>query len=392
MRSDERAGPRLCVGDSGPSSGLVLLYGKGSGRSTCVLKDAHVRYPRLSGLSNVCNSIRIDVTAHTDDVKWGISDPVFLATYGTIAGVGLFAAVLWRWYGTSGGDRTHEPTAIEVAYLIDGPLGACYASIAGLWRARAVAGGGLSTIVSRGEPPAGASTLTRALHQVLRTPQSWTAAVVDGSVRQALAELKRRLIRRGWLVDDGRARRVRLVAVPLFGVAAIGMVRLTTVVGASGANGRPGAQVGLAVAVATTLVVAGHLLRQPRISTVARREVRWARRQRLHLSPRYHNWSTASPRDLMFAVALYGPPVLMACDPDFARTIGADPQEHAREPIDVELTVAEGIASVRRRRIRLWDSGGAVSDLDQLGWMLGGKQPSRFWRLMWRLQSAWRTR
>jgi uncharacterized protein (TIGR04222 family) len=325
-------------------------------------------------------------------VTWGISDPVFLAAYAAVAGVNVFAAVLWRWYATSGGDRDHEPTATEVGYLVDGPLGACYSSIAGLWRSRAVAPAPFSTIESRGEPPAGASKLTRAFHEVLRTPRTWSAAVVDDSVRQALVELKRRLIRRGWLIDDRRARRVRLVAVPLFGLAGIGVVRLAAVVGGSGTHSRPGADVGLAVAVAATLVVAGRLVRRPRISTVARREVRWARRRRRYLSPLGdHNWSAASPKDLMFAVALYGPPVLWACDPHFARTIDADPDERAREPIDVELAVAEGVGRLRRRRrpMRLWKDGGPVPGGGNLG-RLFARRPGRFWRLMWRLQSAWR--
>jgi uncharacterized protein (TIGR04222 family) len=325
-------------------------------------------------------------------VTWGISDPVFLAIYAAMAGVSVFAAVLWRWYATSGGDRAHEPTAIELGYLVDGPLGACYSSIAGLWRTHAVAPAPFSTIESDGEPPAGASKLTRALHEVLRTPQTWSAAVVDGSVRQALAELKRRLVRRGWLIDERRARRVRLVAVPLFVLAGVGLVRLAAVVGGSGAHGRPGAQVGLAVAVAATLAVAGRLVRRPWISTVARREVRWARRRRRYLSPRGdHRWSTASPKDLMFAVALYGPPVLRACDPQFARAIDADPGERAREPIDVELAVAEGVGRLRRRRrhIRLWGHGGPVPGGGNLG-RLFARRPSRFSRLMWRLQSAWR--
>ena len=336
----------------------------------------------------------IDVAAHTDDVTWGIGDLVFLAGYGAVAAAVAVTAVLWRWYATSGGDREHEPTAIELGYLVDGPLGACYASIAGLWRVRAVVGARFSTVVSRGEPPAGASRLTRTLHEVLRTPQTWTAAVVDTTVGQALAELRRRLIRRGWLVDDARAKRVRLAAVPLFGVAAVGVIRVAAVVGESRTAGNPGADVGLAVAVAATLVLACRLVRRPRISTVARREVRWARGRRRYLSPKGdHKWSTVSARDLMFAVALYGPPVLRACDPDFARAVGADPRERAREPLDVELAVAGGISRLsrrRRRRIRLWNRGGPVSGADGLGWLLGGRRPGRLWRLVWRLQSAWR--
>jgi uncharacterized protein (TIGR04222 family) len=333
------------------------------------------------------------VATHTDEVTWGIGDLVFLAGYVEVAGASTVAAVLWRWYATSGGDREHEPTATELGYLVDGPLGACYASIAGLWRVHAVVGAGFSTVVSRGEPPAGASRLTRALHQALRTPQTWTAAVVDGTVAQALAELKRRLVRRGWLVDDARAGRLRLAAVPLFGVAALGTVRLAAVVGASHTTGDPGADVGLAIAVAATLLVAGRLVRRPRISTVARREVRWARGRRRYLSPHGdHNWSTASARDLMFAVALYGPPVLRACAPDFARAIGADPREHPRAPIDVELAVADGLSHLgrRHRRVRLWSRGGPASGADELRWILGGTRPGRFWRLVWRLQTVWR--
>jgi hypothetical protein len=87
------------------------------------------------------------------------------------------------------------------------------------------------------------------------------------------------------------------------------------------------------------------------------------------LSPRTnHQWSAASRSDLMFAVALYGPPVLGACDPDFALRIGADPQERAQEPIDIEPDFAYGITRVRRRRRRfkLWDNGG-VSNVAALG-------------------------
>lgn len=327
-------------------------------------------------------------------MTWGVSDPAFLVAYAVAAGVGVFGAALWRWYATSGGDRSHEPTAIELGYLVDGPIGACYASIAGMWRRHAVALAACSTIESRRDPPAGASRLTRALHQALRTPQTWTAAVVDGSVRQALAELRRRLIRRRWLIDERRARRIRLAAVPAFGVAAIGIVRLAVVVGGSGTRGRPGAEVGLAVAVAVTLIAAARLLRQPRLSTVARREVRWARLRRRYLSPSGdHKWNTARPRDLMYAVALYGPPVLLACDPRFARVIGADPQEQAREPVDVELAVVEEAARLgrrRRRRIRLWERRGPVPGAGNLGWLGTRGRPSRFWRLMWRLHSAWR--
>ncbi len=323
-------------------------------------------------------------------MTWGVNDSGFLAGYLAVAGLSVLAAAVWRWRVTSGGDRDHEPTAIELAYLVDGPLGACYASIAGLWRRRAVTLAAFSTIQSRGESPAGASRLTRALHQVLRTPHTWTAAVADSSVGHALAQLRRRLIRRGWLVDQRRARRARLAAVPSFALAAVGMARLAAVLGESGGHVRPGAQVGLVVSVAVTLIAAGRLVGQPRLTTVARREVRWARRRRRYLSPRGdHSWSTGSGRDLMFAVALYGSPVLRACDPRFARAIGADPYDRARERVDVELVIAEEVARLRRRRrrIRLW---GTVPDAGNLGWLSAGRRPSRFWRLLWRLHGAWR--
>lgn len=338
-------------------------------------------------MSGACPRL-IDSAAHTVDVTWGISDPLFLTVYATIAGVGMIAAALWRWYATSGGDRDHEPSAVELGYLIDGPLQACYSSIAGLWRVNAVEAAPFSTLRSRGEPPAGASRLTRALHQALRTPQSWTGVVMDGSVQQALAHLKRRLIRRGWLIDERRARRVRWVAAPLFGIGGVGVVRFAVVVGRSGMHGRPGAEVGLAVAAATTLLVAARLLQRPWISTRARQELRWARLKRRHLSPRAnHSWVTASPKDLMYAAALYGRPVLLACDSRLARTITINLQERASEPVDVELAVVERLARVRRRRrVRLW---GPVPGAGNVDWMVGAR-PGRFWRLMWRLQSAWR--
>jgi hypothetical protein len=134
-------------------------------------------------------------------------------------------------------------------------------------------------------------------------------------------------------------------------------------------------------------------VRRPRISTVARREVRWARGRRRYLSPDGdHNWGTASARDLMFAVALYGPPVLRACAPDFARAIGADPRERPREPVDVELAVADRVSRLgrRHRRVRLWNRGGPASGADELGWILGGGRPGGFWRLVWRLQTSTR--
>jgi len=328
----------------------------------------------------------IDVAAHTVVVTWGISDPLFLGAYSVIAGVSVLAAVLWRWRAVSRGDRDREPNAIELGYLIDGPLGACFSSLAGLWRTRAVATAPLSTIRSRGEPTADKSKLTRALHQALRTPQSWPAAVADGPVRLALWGLQKRLIRRGWLIDEDRAARIRMVALPVFGLAAVGVLRLAAVVNDAGAGGRPGAEVGLLVEVVATLAVATLLLRRPRMSAVARREVRWARRRMRYLSPRGgHNWGAASPKELMFAVALYGPAVLWACDPRLASVIGTDSQERARDPVDVELAVVEGIgrARRRRRRVRLWGSGPGAGNLD---WIVDATRPSRFWRLVWWFQ------
>jgi len=259
-------------------------------------------------------------------VTWGISGDRFLVSYVVMLATAALAGVLWRWWATAGHatDSADGIDGTELAFLNAGGLLACQVGLTTLRRTGQVEPADLSTLVATGRLRPAADSLTRALHRTMfPLPQSVPQIFGDLRVRQVLASLHRRLMRRGWLLSRGRRRAAKLGSLPLFGTAMLGLVRLGAgVVGKEGL-GNPGDIAGLILLVAGTVFAGWALLSVPDVSRTGRRVLRHARRTNAELDPRQKPaWTGRGVDELTLAMALFGPSPLLAVDPQFAGVIG----------------------------------------------------------------------
>ncbi|MGC4807830.1 TIGR04222 domain-containing membrane protein [Micromonospora sp. DT233] len=257
-----------------------------------------------------------------DHVLWGIDGPLFLLEYVAAVVAALAVALAVRELTgrrTSGG----EPGPVELAYLTDRAVLACQVAAAALRRADALRPAALATMVAVAGPPPRSAPLIRAVHAAVRTPQTWAAVLADPGVNRALRRLVAGLLRDGWLLTRWQRRRVALGAVPLFAVAAVGILRLVESALLSRAAGGPASVVGLLLGCGVTLLVGWWLSEVPETGAAARRLLRRARRAHAALDPqRRPVWSDRGTDDLLTAMALYGARPLLAVDPRFAELVG----------------------------------------------------------------------
>jgi uncharacterized protein (TIGR04222 family) len=261
--------------------------------------------------------------SQTGTMSWVVSGERFLAVYAIAVCVALLVALLARWMTGAGAGATSSGDVVELAYLAGGTTLACYTCGAGLRRAGAVAPGPLSTVVASGRLPRRAPSLMVALHQALQAPQTWSQVQSDPVVSAALRRVHGRVRRRGWLLSPAEQRRYRRTVMGLFVVAGVGLIRLLACIPGWVDAGRPGANVGLVMAVTATMLI-GWLLREPpSASPAGRLALSRARHRFADLAPgKNRTGGVRSVSELMTAVALFGPQVLLAVDPVFGEVLG----------------------------------------------------------------------
>ena len=255
----------------------------------------------------------------------------------------LAFGVLVRW-GTGFRGAERRPAVMELADLRGGPILAGQVSMAQLRRGGAVECGPLSTVVACGRPPEGSSALTMALYDALRRPQAWPLPLARPEVSAAIVSMRRRLIRRGWLLTDAQHRRIRLATVPLFAVAALGVAALVATAASRIAVRNVGALGGVVLVVGAALLAGWWLRYVPEIGLRGRWLLRRTRRTHRHLDPRRRPaWSTLSVDDLLLGMALFGPTPLRAVEPVFAELVGVHHTERSPFPSDITYPMNPGM-------------------------------------------------
>ncbi|MER5705444.1 TIGR04222 domain-containing membrane protein [Micromonospora sp. NPDC002296] len=278
---------------------------------------------------------------------WGVDGPQFLVDYVVAVAVALTVALSVRWL-TGRRTRGREPGVTALAYLTDRTVLACQVAAAALCRAGVLRVGELSTMVATGPPPARSGPLVRAVHAAVRQPQTWAAVLADPGVNQVLRRLVARLLRDGWLLTPWQRRRIALAALPLFGVAAVGILRLAESALLSRDVGGPASVVGLLLACGATLLGGWRLCEVPEIGATARRLLRRTRRAHADLDPQHRPvWRERGAGELLTAMALYGPRPLLAVDPTFAELVGVR-DESPRPPTPRQLARRERRGALRR--------------------------------------------
>ena len=282
---------------------------------------------------------------HTDDVRWDISGDRFLVIYVVVLAAAALAGLAWRRWATTGSGTDDGTDRIELAFLNGGGLLACQVGLATLRRTGLVEPAELSTLVATGRLRSGTDPLTRALHHALSQPRSSPETFDDLKVRQVLTRLYRQLRHRGWLLARRRQRLAKLGALPMFGTAVFGLVRLGAGALDRESLGNPGDVAGLILLVAGTLFAGWALLSVSDVSRTGRRVLRRARRTNVALDPRRRAaWAERDVDELALAMALFGSSPLLDVDPEFASVLGIRKDSRSRSPRDFDTRNATWLA------------------------------------------------
>jgi uncharacterized protein (TIGR04222 family) len=211
-------------------------------------------------------------------------------------------------------DPRWEPGPEELGYVNGNALQAVTVSLAGLRAANAISvESGTITVI--GSPPPAPSELTWAVYQaVQRSPMRTLALVKDRSIAPALAHLHDTLVRHGWLLSGRRRNAMRLAALPMFVVLALGFARVVA-----------GMQAGKPVGFVVMLTVVVGILTLPTLvvsprSRAGQSAMARTRAAHVRLDPRDHA-SAASAFGVggaALAVGLFGAAALWSADPALA--------------------------------------------------------------------------
>jgi uncharacterized protein (TIGR04222 family) len=240
---------------------------------------------------------------------------MFLVIYALSMALAAAATLSWRWWSTTGRATAEEPDTIELAYLNGGGLLACHVAAALLRLARVVAVGPLSTVVATRRTRSGTPPLARALHRAMTEPRAWSEVLANPRVAEALGHVHQRARRQGWVLSRRQQRRTSLGALPLFAVAAFGLVRLGAGLLDHDSIGGAGAVVGLILLVTATIIIGWYLTSSPVVSRSGRRLLRHQRRTHADLSGH-------GIEDVTLGMALFGPAPLLTLEPEFAAELG----------------------------------------------------------------------
>jgi uncharacterized protein (TIGR04222 family) len=244
---------------------------------------------------------------------WGIPGTTFLGLSAGVAAVALIVTLVVRRSLAAGPLRQGwQPTGEELAYFAGGPGRAVLAALAGLGAEKAVASqsGALAAI---GRPPTAPSALTWAVYQEAQAGSPARRLSASPKVRAALGDIQSRLVDNGWLLDPGRRLLLRLAALPMFAVVALGVARYL----AGSANGKPVTFIAIMTAVA--VFVALLLLAVPSRNRAADAEVAGLRTRNSYLDPRSRpSMAFYGATGAAMAVGLYGAAALWVGDPAMA--------------------------------------------------------------------------
>jgi uncharacterized protein (TIGR04222 family) len=240
---------------------------------------------------------------------------MLLVIYALSVALAVAASLAWRWWSTAGTAATEEPDTVELAYLNGGGLLACQVAAALLRVAGTVEVGPESTMVATRRTRSGTPPLARALHRAMTEPRAWSEVLANPRVAEALRHLHQRARRQGWVLSRRQQRRTALGALPLFAVAAFGLVRLGAGLLDHDSIGGAGAVVGLILLVTATITIGWYLTSAPVVSRSGRRLLHHQRRTHANLGT----------EDVTLGMALFGPDPLLTLDPEFAAHLGIRP-------------------------------------------------------------------
>jgi uncharacterized protein (TIGR04222 family) len=248
----------------------------------------------------------------TEDT-WGILGPTFLVNYVFAALIAVVVAgMARRVLSISSIDSGWQPDGEHVAYVAGGPRQAVVAALAGLRAAGAVTSQSKHLSVTGTVAP-GPSALTWAVYQAAQRGARASTLTADPYVRPVLADMHDTLVRRGWLLSASRRAAIRMRALFVFAVVAVGVARLI----AGAANDKP---FGFLIITTGVIAVFGlALLNAPRTSRAAQRRLNQMRANNNHLHPRSAPaLATYGAPSAALAVGLFGAAALWAYDPAFA--------------------------------------------------------------------------
>jgi uncharacterized protein (TIGR04222 family) len=189
--------------------------------------------------------------------------------------------------------------------------------------------GQVSTIVATGSLPTQVPPLMVALHRSLRSSQSWASLRADGDVVNEANAIRRRLVRRGWVLSTTRYKKLRWVGVPGWILSALLLVQLGFVLPRFSEPGHPETALGLIAIIVCTVFANWFLVHLPDVTRSGRAVLKRARSDQ---KTDAEDGARLRPSDLMRRVAVMGPRALRAADPSFAHLVGVDPEVKSRFP------------------------------------------------------------
>jgi uncharacterized protein (TIGR04222 family) len=247
---------------------------------------------------------------------WGIAGPQFLWLYFGLAALAIIAVLIWR-RGYTGGPslrKARDLTPTQAALINGDRRLAVYASLASLRAAGAIESDKRGYLKQLTLPPTGASELDRAVCAIAGKQVTALGVQTNPLVREVLDRNEAELAQEGWLLDESTRRSVRLGALVVFTVVAIGIARIFAGID----NNRP--VTNLVLLMIPVVVVAFALLRVPRVSASGKRLLTRMRRQAHHLAPSESpSWSTYGPQAAALSVGLFGVGAFWLADPAFAQ-------------------------------------------------------------------------
>ncbi|GAA2582922.1 hypothetical protein GCM10010399_10820 [Dactylosporangium fulvum] len=258
--------------------------------------------------------MRTSIVAGPGDT-WGIAGPQFLWLYFGLAALAIVAVLIWRRSYTGGPSvrKGHALTSTQAALLNGDRRLAVYSSLAALRAAGAIESDSRGYLKQVNHPPTGASELDRAVYAAAGREITARGAQNDRLVNNVLARTEAEMAREGWLLDDNTRRTVRMGALVVFAVVALGVIRVFAGIG----NNKP--VTNLILLMIPVIVVAFLLLNVPRVSASGKRLLNTMRRESHHLHPRQSPaWSTYGPQAAALSVGLFGVGAIWLADPSFA--------------------------------------------------------------------------